>query len=132
MTSLPHEPATATDMSTITPPLNRNHPGSVLIVEQDPEVLDTCRATLEEAGYTVQVAADETAALDTLHRAPPDVIVLGAAGGREEILAWTQSRRADPAASDVPVILLGSADFKRQPEPQAPVDEFLARPILPR
>ncbi len=58
MTSLPHEPATATHMSTITPPLNRDHPGSVLIVEQDPAVRDSCRETLEEAGYTVLVAAD--------------------------------------------------------------------------
>ena len=91
MTSLPHEPATATPKLEITPPLIEDHPASVLIVEQDPAVRDTCRETLEEAGYTVHVAADETAALDTLHRAAPDVIVLGAAGGHEEILAWTQS-----------------------------------------
>ncbi len=119
-------------MSTTTPPLDRDHPGSVLIVEQDPAVRDSCRQTLEEAGYTVLVAADETAALDTLHRAAPDVIVLGAAGGRDEILAWAQCRRADPAASDVPLILLGPTDYKRQPEHQAPADEILARPIRPR
>ena len=132
MTSLPHEPATATPKLEITPPLIEDHPASVLIVEQDPAVRDTCRETLEEAGYTVHVAADATAALDTLHRAAPDVIVLGAAGGHEEILAWTQSRRDDIAVSDVPVILLGPADDKWQPEYQPPVDEMLARPIRPR
>jgi CheY-like chemotaxis protein len=59
--------------------LNHIQPGSVrrlLVVDDDPNVPELVRQTLETAGYQIDDAADGRLALDAIERQPPDVILL--------------------------------------------------------
>ena len=48
---------------------------TVLVVEDDPSVLDALVDALAEEGYRVRSAVDGIAALEELNREPPDLVV---------------------------------------------------------
>lgn len=78
---------------------------TILVVDDEPEMRDVCRAALAREGYLVIEAGDGVEALEILdrHRGGVDLVVSDAVmprmGGRE--LIWEMSRR-HPA---VPVLL---------------------------
>ena len=49
---------------------------SVLVVDDEPNLVELLRGYLEREGYTVQTAADGAAALDLARSDPPDLIIL--------------------------------------------------------
>ncbi len=90
----------------------------VMVVDDEPNILLVLRVALEEAGHTVQTAADGQQALELLRGsyAPPDILLLDllmpVVSGCE-VLA---EMRDDPLLGEVPVILLtgsvaGTGDF---------------------
>lgn len=48
----------------------------VLVVDDEPLVLELLETTLSLAGYEVITASDGVQALEQIHRAPPDAVVL--------------------------------------------------------
>jgi len=69
----------ATPMSTgrSADPMNSTRPtGRILVVEDDPAVQKALRRLFESEGYTVEVQADGTSAMESFHAAPPAVIIL--------------------------------------------------------
>ncbi len=60
-------------------PVPTNHPApykTVLLVDDDPEIVETMRAVLENRGYRVLVARDGNSGLAVAERESPDLIVL--------------------------------------------------------
>ncbi len=51
---------------------------SVLIVDDDPEILQAIKIAFEEAGATIDTAADGNAAIDLATKCSPDLVVLDA------------------------------------------------------
>src|SRR6202050_2773609 len=57
--------------------MNSTRPtGRSLVVEDDPAVQKALRRLFESEGYTVEVQADGTSAMESFHAAPPAVIIL--------------------------------------------------------
>lgn len=107
---------------------------TILVVDDEPEMRDVCRAALASEGYLVLQASDGVEALELLERdgSPVDLVISDAVmprmGGRE--LLWQLSRRFP----EVPVLLasgiLGDPDasYGLEVAPAA----FVAKPFDPR
>ncbi|MGE5180462.1 MAG: response regulator [Acidobacteriota bacterium] len=80
--------------------------GRVLIVDDDPMVRETLANVLVDEGYIVDTANDGADALDRLHAARPDAILLDmmmpGMNGRQ----FLQALRDDPAYAQVPVLIM--------------------------
>jgi two-component system chemotaxis response regulator CheY len=50
--------------------------GRILVVDDDPAILDFVSMALSDEGYEVQTAADGRSALEIIERWPPDLILL--------------------------------------------------------
>ncbi|TXK17655.1 response regulator transcription factor [Homoserinibacter sp. GY 40078] len=103
----------------------------VLVVEDDPTVLEVASAYLESAGYLVEVATDGFAALEAVAARRPDLVVL------DRMLPGIDGAevcRRIRASSTVPVILLTamSATEDRIDGLEAGADDYLAKPFSPR
>lgn len=107
----------------------------VLLVDDDPTVLEVCRSYLEQAGFRVLEAADAFAALDRVARDRPDLVVLDRMlPGLDGIEVCRRIRATSTPGSAVPVIMLtalGSED-DRIAGLEAGVDDYLAKPFSPR
>jgi DNA-binding response OmpR family regulator len=80
--------------------------GRVLVVDDEPMVRETLGQLLTDEGYVVDLAVDGESALDHVHAARPDVILLDlmmpGMNGRQ----FLQNLRAEPAYANVPVLLM--------------------------
>lgn len=105
---------------------------SVLLVDDDPTVLEVSRAYLERAGFTVHTAIDAFSALERAATLRPDLLVL------DRMLPGVDGlevcRRVRASRPDVPVIMLTalSAEDDRIEGLEAGVDDYLAKPFSPR
>lgn len=79
---------------------------NVLIVDDEPAVLEVCRDILEEEGWTVDTARDGPAALETATRRRPDAVVLDIAMPGMDGFAVAESLLARDETATVPVIFL--------------------------
>jgi len=80
--------------------------GRVLVVDDEPMVRDTLGQMLSDEGYVVDVAIDGESALDRVHAAKPDAILLDlmmpGMNGRQ----FLQTLRNDPSYAKVPVLVM--------------------------
>jgi DNA-binding response OmpR family regulator len=80
--------------------------GRILVVDDEPMVRDTLGQVLADEGYVVDVACDGADALDRVHAARPDVILLDlmmpGMNGRQ----FLSTLRDDSAYTGVPVLIM--------------------------
>jgi two-component system, OmpR family, response regulator len=80
--------------------------GRILIVDDEPMVRDTLGQVLVDEGYVVDTAVDGEDALDRVHEARPDAILLDlmmpGMNGRQ----FLQALRTEPAYAEVPVLIM--------------------------
>ena len=80
--------------------------GRVLVVDDEPMVRETLGQVLSDEGYVVDLAVDGESALDRVHAARPDAILLDlmmpGMNGRQ----FLQALRDDPAYERVPVLIM--------------------------
>lgn len=103
----------------------------VLLVDDDPTVLEVCRSYLEQAGFRVHEAADAFTALDAVDREHPDLVVLDRMlPGVDGIEVCRRIR----TVSQVPVVMLTAlgGEGDRIAGLEAGVDDYLAKPFSPR
>jgi len=81
----------------------------VLVVDDDALIRDTLATALADEGYSVRVAADGRAALDTLDEWLPDLIVLDLMMPIMDGHAFRAAQRDMDDAADIPVIVLSAA-----------------------
>jgi DNA-binding response OmpR family regulator len=81
----------------------------VLLVDDEPELLEAWSFALKYAGYQVECAHDGREALDLVRQRPPDLLItdLMMPGMNGEDLC--RSMRANPDWSQIPIILHTSA-----------------------
>lgn len=115
----------------VAPPSRDLSDRRVLVVEDDPTVLEVTTSYLSSAGFAVSTAEDGFAALEAVERARPDLIVL------DRMLPGIDGAevcRRIRLTSSVPIILLtalGSTD-DRIDGLEAGADDYLAKPFSPR
>ncbi len=82
------------------------HQGRVLVVDDDPQVVDMVRQLLEDEPYEVLAAADGHEALEAIARQRPDVILLDLLMPRLDGFAVIEHLQQDPQHRSIPVIVL--------------------------
>src|SRR5919206_4383705 len=82
---------------------------TVLVVDDDPNLLRMLRRGLSMAGYTVQAAEDGQSALRLAAESEPDLVVLDVMLP-EPLDGLEVARRLRAAGSEVPIIMLTARD----------------------
>jgi DNA-binding response OmpR family regulator len=101
---------------------------TILVVEDDPVILDVLRLILEDGGYAVEtVAGGET--LRDFPNGPPDLLMLdiwlSGWDGRE----ICRSLKAREETKDVPIVLCSASRDGEQMAREAGADGFIAKPF---
>jgi DNA-binding LytR/AlgR family response regulator len=78
----------------------------VLVVDDDPSIVDMLRMGLEAEGMRVFTAGDGAEALEVLHSTAIDLVVLDIMMPRVDGWMALMEIRNDPATADIPVIML--------------------------
>ena len=107
---------------------------SVLLVDDEPDLLELLQYSLEGAGFAVRTAADGAEALALAAAEPPDVFVLDIMMPRMDGIALTERLREDARLRLTPILMLtartGEADEIAGLD--AGADDYLPKPVSPR
>jgi len=114
----------------------------VLIVDDDPEFVETTKIILESGGYETSWAKDGLEALTRLNETRPDIILLDVMMRTKGDGVWTSQRlRSDERFRGIPVLMITAVNresdtrsFHLDPSADGdflPVDGFLEKPVEP-
>jgi two-component system alkaline phosphatase synthesis response regulator PhoP len=78
----------------------------ILLVDDDPDILDTMEAVLESRPYRLMKARDGQQALSRVQDEPPDLILLDMLMPRMDGFAVIKELRSDPRFAGIPVVVL--------------------------
>jgi two-component system phosphate regulon response regulator PhoB len=106
----------------------------ILVVDDEPDLLELARFNLDQAGFQVEVAETGEEGLERLRRSRPDLVILdlmlpGLSG--EEVC---RRLRADPGLADLPVIMLTAKgeEVDRVVGFELGADDYVTKPFSPR
>lgn len=104
---------------------------SVLVVDDDPKIVNLLRLYLEREGYSVLTAFDGRGALETAARTHPSLIVLDLM--LPHIDGWEVARHLR-AASDVPILMLTARidEVDKLLGLSLGADDYVTKPFSPR
>jgi PAS domain S-box-containing protein len=85
---------------------------TVLVIDDDPNVIELLRENLAEVGYRVVGVHDGDEGIDKAREIKPDSIVLDIILPRKDGWQVLHELKADPATCDIPVVLLSVVDQK--------------------
>jgi two-component system alkaline phosphatase synthesis response regulator PhoP len=111
----------------------------ILIIDDDIDLVEAMRLTLESEGFEVVDAQDGTKGLEKTAEEHPDLIILDVMmGTQDEGFHVAYQIRAQKDSAQIPIIMLtaigqetGYTFDKEKDEEFLPVDEFLEKPINP-
>jgi CheY-like chemotaxis protein len=106
----------------------------ILVVEDDPTILDLLSIILERAGHDVVRAPTAEEALSLAGQCPPDLILMDIALPGLDGLAATRILKSAPLTRGVPVVALTAQAMRADAEEaaRAGCDGFIAKPISTR
>jgi DNA-binding response OmpR family regulator len=106
----------------------------LLVVEDEPDVLQLIVRTLRSAGNRVVGTSDPAAAAALAHGEPPDLVLLDLAMPGRDGYAVLQDLQADPATAACPVMFLtASADFEERVRAfRFGVVDYMTKPFSPQ
>jgi two-component system alkaline phosphatase synthesis response regulator PhoP len=104
---------------------------TVLVVDDEPRIVDLARDYLEHAGFTVLTAADGPSALRAARTRKPDVLVLDLGLPGMDGLDVARELRRD---SSVPIVMLTARDdeLDRILGLEIGADDYVTKPFSPR
>jgi CheY-like chemotaxis protein len=79
---------------------------TILVADDEPEVVDLVKIVLELEGYTIESASDGKAALAKIQAKLPDLVLLDMRMPEMTGLMVLDQLRSDPATAPIPVIML--------------------------
>lgn len=111
-------------------------PKYILVVDDDPDLVEAVTAKLESAGHTVASAYDGVEAWDKIRAKRPDLVVLDVMMPKKNGYEVCGEIKNDEVYSDLPVILLtavGSAvnttTYTHKDGMQVEADEYVSKPV---
>jgi len=104
---------------------------TILVVDDEPQIVRLVRAYLEEAGFRVVTAYDGEGALAVARRERPDLVVLDVLMPRMDGLEFTRRVRRE---RDVPIIMLTARaeETDRVVGLELGADDYVTKPFSPR
>ncbi len=111
----------------------------ILIIDDDIDLVEAMRLTLESAGFEVVDAQDGKRGIEKISSGSPDLIILDVMmGTQDEGFHVAYQIKNNPETSDIPLLMLtavgqetGFTFDKDKDEDFLPVNEFLEKPIDP-
>ena len=110
---------------------------TILLIDQDTNILEMLQTSLTRAGYTVRIAVDGNAGLRLAHTEKPDLIVLDMLLPGLSGIELCQELQKDKAAKDIPVFLISAltvppANTPWRPAPDAEKRTLRYQAYLPK
>jgi len=103
---------------------------SVLAVDGDPQTLKLVTYLLSKIGIPVISAGSGIEAIELVQSIQPDLVILELALPDINGLEFVQTIRVDPVLSQIPIVVLASAeDYRPEEILQAGCDAFIPKPI---
>jgi signal transduction histidine kinase/DNA-binding response OmpR family regulator len=100
----------------------------ILVIDDDPSVQELMRRSLEKEGFCVAAAPDGGTGLELAKRLKPAVITLDVMMPQLDGWSVLSALKADPATSEIPVIMLTIVDDKQLGFALGAAD-YLAKPV---
>jgi DNA-binding response OmpR family regulator len=106
-------------------------PASVLIVDDEPNILLSLQFLMKKAGYDVRTATDGEQALGEIARARPDLVLLDVMMPKLDGFTVCQRIKATPEWQDVRVIMLTARgrDVEREKGFALGADDYITKPF---
>jgi len=107
---------------------------TVLVVEDEPAILELIKVHLVDAGFEVKCAAAAETAIDALAGDLPDVVLLDWMLPGMSGLALARQLRASPRTKDLPIIMVTARtdEADKVAGLEAWVDDYVTKPFSPR
>jgi CheY-like chemotaxis protein len=105
------------------------HQALILVVERDPHVRELEAFFLEEAGYSVEFAADGIAALGRARELRPDILITEILVPKLDGLALCRKLKAEPDTRQIAVLVF-SIMLAAERAREAGADAFLRKPLV--
>jgi two-component system phosphate regulon response regulator PhoB len=107
---------------------------NILVVEDEPAILELLKINLVDAGYEVREAGDAETANALLKEALPDLVLLDWMLPGQSGLAFAKQLRANPRTKELPVIMVTARtdEADRVAGLEAWVDDYVTKPFSPR
>ena len=107
---------------------------SILVVEDEPAILELLKFSLQDAGYEVLEALDAAAAQRALAQRLPDLVLLDWMLPGQSGLALARQLRADRRTRELPIIMVPARteEADKVAGLEAWVDDYVTKPFSPR
>ena len=107
---------------------------SILIADDDANIVLALRFLMEKEGYRVRVATDGDAAIEAIGKYRPDIVVLDVMMPRRNGIEVCAAIRADPALKGTRIIMLTAKGMGRERDRglRAGADEYITKPFSTR
>jgi CheY-like chemotaxis protein len=102
---------------------------TVLVIDDDLDIVDSIRDVLEDEGYTVIAATDGEEALVRLASVKPELILLDLAMPHMDGGTFREAQRRNPALAGIPTVVMSAADRTREKAAPLMPDDCLVKPI---
>ncbi len=109
-------------------------PRTVLVVEDEPNIVESLSFLMKKAGFVVRVARDGDAAMRTIEREIPDLILLDIMMPRRDGYEVCRAIRANPDWKDVRIIMLSAKgrEIDRRKGLELGADDYITKPFSTR
>ena len=106
----------------------------ILVVDDEPDLLELVRVNLSQAGYQVDTAPNGTVALERLRATPPDLLVLDLMLPDLSGTEICKRLRGDSQLAEMPVIMLTAKgeEIDRVVGFEVGADDYVTKPFSPR
>ncbi|OON67981.1 response regulator transcription factor [Hymenobacter sp. CRA2] len=116
------------------PAASASTPYKILVVDDDPDIVELLEYNLRKEGYEVATASDGRKALEVAPQFGPDIILLDVMMPHLDGIAACRELRAMPRFKDTYILFLTarSEEFSEVAAFDAGADDYLSKPIKPR
>ncbi len=107
---------------------------SVLVVDDEPNIVLSLEFIMKQAGFEVRVARNGDEALGAIAASPPDLVLLDVMMPNRDGYDVCQTIRANPAWKDICIIMLTAKgrDIEREKGMALGADDYITKPFSTR
>ncbi len=107
---------------------------TVLLVDDEPNIILSLEFLIEQAGYETRVARDGDAALKSIEERKPDLVLLDVMLPKRDGFDVCERIRANPAWNDIRIVMLTAKgrDSEREKGLALGADAYITKPFSTR
>ncbi len=107
---------------------------SVLVVEDEPNIVLSLKFVMEKAGFSVRIADDGDKALEEIKKDIPDLVLLDIMLPKRDGFSVCEAIRANPDWSSMKIVMLSAKSREADKEKALAIgaDDFMSKPFSTR